>query len=203
MKKLEIEIPQSWDEISVTKFQELQEVKEKDFTSKVEYLIQILSIMADVDAMAISGINIGNLHHLVSQMEFLQTPITIDKKDSVIIGKDEYKWKCDLNSLTLGEMVSIEQIIDLEELNYTMAYDVIMAVLLRKIKEDGTLEDFDADNFEKNRELFSQVPITDVNGMLLFFLGGGKHYIKTMEGYSVVDKKMKNWTKKNWKFWKK
>ncbi len=190
MSKMEISIPQSWDEVSLQKFGALQLLNVDDYQSNILYMVDVISLLADVDKDVVSGINLGNLNILSEEMSFLQTPIKKEKKETIIIDGITYKWKGDLNSLTLGELISIETVIDLEELSYQMSYDVICAVLLRKVDKDGNLEEFNAETFNEQRELFSKLPVTDVNGMILFFLRGEQDSMRHSEVCSPLNNKM-------------
>ena len=82
--------------------------------------------------------------------------------------------------MTVGEAISIELPIDLEELTFTLSYDVVLAVMLR---EEG--KKFDANLFKENRVKFSELPITEVLGMLLFFLNGGQTSTAHTKTYSI------------------
>lgn len=194
-KQKTITIPEGWDEISVRKFQEIQLIDKESYDSNILYMIDIISILADVDKKDVSGINIKNLQTIAENMDWLQTDVPTERKHFVKIGDDVYKWKGDFNSVTVGEMVSLEQVIDLEQLNFSMTFDVILAIFLRKVLEDGTLEEFKAEDFEKNREKFSELKITDVYGMIVFFSLGETSYINNSQDYSQVQRKKKK--KKN------
>ena len=80
-------------------------------------------------------------------------------------------------------MLSIEQVIDMEELTYDMALDVVCAILLRK---EG--EEFDSNLFAERRELFNTIPITEIKGMVNFFSNGGRHSIQNTKDFSITVK---------------
>lgn len=192
-KQVELTIPLKWEEVTVEQFQKLQVLNKDDYKSDLLYMVDVISVLANSTADIIHNIDFGSLNMLIEQMIFVQTPISNKKKEIVSIGEEKYKWIGDFNSINVGEAISIEQIIDLEELSFTMSFDVVLAVLLRKVKEDGTLEEFDAKKFEEHRELFSKIPITDVYGMIIFFSLGERPSMKNMLGSLVAGlwKKMK------------
>ena len=205
-KQIKLTVPESWDEVTVEKYQLLQTLKNVDeYDSNLLYMVDVISSLTDVTPEMINGVNLGNLNILISQMEFIQKEISNEKKTEVKIGKDIYKWIGNLNSITVGEAVSIEQIIDLEELNFSTSLDVVLAVLLRKVKEDGTLEPFDSELFEERRELFLKLRITDVYGMVVFFSLGEKLSTRSLVDYLVaIWKKISQIIQpKNWKLLKK
>ena len=80
-------------------------------------------------------------------------------------------------------MLSIEQVIDMEELTYDMALDVVCAILLRK---DG--EAFDSNLFAERRELFNTIPITEIKGMVNFFSNGGRLSTQNTKVFSITVK---------------
>jgi len=188
-KEQTVSIPSGWDEISVRKFQEIQLIDRESYDSQILYMIDIISILADIDKHIVCGINISNLNTIASNMMWIQKSVSTERVHNIEIGKDTYKWKGDFNSITVGEMVSLEQVIDLEELSFSMTFDVILAIFLRKVKPDGTLEEFKAEEFEANREKFSELKITDVYGMIVFFSVGVTSSIKTIQDYSKEEQK--------------
>ena len=54
------------------------------------------------------------------------------------------------------------------------------------LRENG--KEFDSNDFNKNRKLFGELPITEVLGNILFFLSGGQTSTKHTEGYLIVPK---------------
>lgn len=170
-EKVIINVPVCWNDVSVYKFQELRTLKVEDYKSELSYSSEVMSVLCGFDA---KNIDSETFSIISKELSFLSSPVSNDVIESVIIGKDTYKWIGSFNQITVGEMISIEQIIDLEELNYTQGYDVIAAVLLRKVKDNGQLSDFNANTFNESREMFSNLPIDQLNGMVNFFIAGGK-----------------------------
>ena len=152
-------------------------------------MVQILCEIEDVSKFPLEIIN-----EIVLNFGFLKEEISQDKIEQIDFRGEGYEWVGSFNELTVGEMLSIEQIIDLEELTYNMSYDVVCAILLRK---DG--EEFDASNFKENRELFGELPITDVMGMIVFFLNGGKISTQHIKTYSLIKMSM-NTQRRRWKW---
>jgi hypothetical protein len=194
-----ITIPSSWNEVTVLQYQKIQMLDVTKYESNLTYMTEVIAILANTSKDYIGGVNVNNLVTLINEMEWLNEPIKEDKKEEVLIGDDKYHWKGSFNSLTVGEMISIEQVIDIEELSYVMAMDVILAVLLRKKLENGELEDFDPKIFNDRRELFSTLKITDVYGMVLFFSSGEDSYTSNIKVCSTKGKMEKmNLLKKSW-----
>ena len=194
-KQIEIIVPTSWNEVSVNTFQELKLIKREDFKTDFNYLRAIIKHLCNIEDIDKIPLNIIN--EISEEVKFINAPITTERFKEVKIDNDTYRWVGSFNSLTVGEIISIEQIIDLEELTFDLSTDVVAAILLRKVLDDGSLEEFNSDLYNERRELFGNVSIADVNGMLVFFLNGGQSYTKTTTGYLVVKAKRTNIQKRS------
>lgn len=182
MKK-EIEVINNWNEVSVLQYQQLQLLKIEESPSEMDYIIDIITILNDVDREMITGLNINNFNLIAAELKFITKPVPTKKKKTIKIGRKTYKWVDGFHKLSVGEMISIEQTIDSEELTYNMAIDVILAVLLREVNDDGSVKEFNSERFQSDREQFSQLKITDVYGMIVFFSIGGKPLIQHLLDY--------------------
>ena len=169
--KITIDVPTQWSDVSVHKFHEYTGLVREDYKSDIHYTAKVASVLCGID---VTNIPQDVFVTVANELSFLSTPISTEKVEEIEIDGDIYRWKGNLNQITVGEMISIEQIIDLEKLFYNETYDVIAAVLLRKVNKDGTLEQFDSGKFSKYRDMFMELPITDLYGTVNFFIAGGK-----------------------------
>lgn len=184
MKRIKITVPVCWDDVTLNKYQALKEIDRDKFETDYAYSVEVIKVLCDLDD--ISGMNIATQEQIINEIGFINEPITTNKIKQFNFEDNFYKWGASLNGLTVGEMLSIEQIIDLEELSYTMSYDVVCAVLLR---QDNEVE-FDAEKFQERRDIFGRLPITYINGMIGFFLRGGQIYTTTSQEYLVTLSRM-------------
>ncbi len=191
---MNITVPTSWEDVSLNQYQALAQINAEDYKSKLRYSMQLVQILCDIDDVSTFPLEVIN--EIVLNFDFLREEIPSDRKDEIEFKGKVYKWRGSFNELTVGEMLSIEQIIDLEELSYNMSYDVVCAVLLR---ENG--EDFNANKFNDNRVLFGELPITDVMGTILFFLNGGRVCTEHTKTYSLkrtrTNTQMRRWKWRN------
>jgi len=188
---MEISVPISWSDVTVNQYQALTLLNPEEY-SQFRYSCQLVQILCEIEDVSKFPLEIIN--EIVLNFGFLKEEISQDKIEQIDFRGEGYEWVGSFNELTVGEMLSIEQIIDLEELTYNMSYDVVCAILLRK---DG--EEFDASNFKENRELFGELPITDVMGMIVFFLNGGKISTQHIKTYSLIKMSM-NTQRRRWKW---
>lgn len=176
---MRIEIPTGWEDVTVNQFQALRQLNREDFKSDFSYVRNVLEILTDIED--VKFLNLESVSQILPHIEFINTQPSYKRIDSFEYRGERYEWIGDFSSITVGEALSIEQIIDLEDLNYTQAFDVVLAVLLRK---EG--EEFNAETFNKNRALYGSFPISKVIGMLFFFLNGGKNFIPNLRDYLIV-----------------
>ena len=191
---IEIEVPTSWEDVTINKYQRLQQIIGQEFKSDLKRTEAITKCLCDIDD--ITTLPLESFYLISENIKFINDKVTQERFKEVEIDGDVYRWVGSFNELTVGELISIEQIIDIEQLTFNMAYDVVAAILLRKVNKQGGVEDFNSDLFTDRRELFSKLPITKINGMLLFFLIGGKLSTRITQVYSVKLSKTQTSTQK-------
>ena len=176
---MEIVVPEGWHDVTVNQYQALKELNREDYGSDLSYTNVILQVLCDIPSA--EDFNLETLAKIAPHIQFIQKQPSTKKVQSFDYKGETYNWIGDFGKLTVGEAISIEQIIDLEELTYDQSFDVILAVLLRKGNES-----FNSKSFVKNRAVYGELPISLVLGMLLFFLSGGVSSINNIVGYSIV-----------------
>ena len=175
---MELKVPTSWDDVTVNQFQALSQMNREEYKTDLSYTVSVIQILCNID----SAINLPlkAITDIAPYIDFLKDEPTKVKHDKVFIDNVCYEWIPSFNSMTVGEAISIELPIDLEELTFALSYDVVLAVMLR---EEGSK--FDSNKFKENRDKFGSLPITEVLGQLLFFLNGGQTSTAHMESYSI------------------
>jgi len=195
-KKVTITVPSSWSDITVAQYQAITSLDKSAYKTDTRYIIDMVSIICGVDTLSLDAETFAKI---TGMLGFLGTEIKAEKKEEITIDGKVYRWKSNLNQITVGEMVSIEQVIDLEKLTYNLSYDVIAAVLMREVQEDGTMPEFDSKLFTKYREMLNEVPVTELSGMINFFIAGGRMYTPLSVNYLVVQTTIPtSIQKKNW-----
>jgi len=177
---MKVIVPTSWEDVTVERYQLIRALDRKDYKTDLGLSVAFVDIVCDIDSKELS---ITDFNTISKTIEFMSTDVVADIKKSINVYGDTYKWVADFNSLSVGEMLSIEQVIDMEELTYDMALDVVCAILLRK---DG--EAFDSNLFAERRELFNTIPITEIKGMVNFFSNGGRLSTQNTKVFSITVK---------------
>lgn len=181
---MKINVPTQWKDVTLSQYQAIGQLDKDAYNSDLKYSADIVQILCDIQNVQDIPLNV--IAQISDHITFLGTDVTKERLTSFEHNGKRYEWLGNFNEVTVGEQLSIEQTIDVEQLSVNEALDVVCAVLLR---EEG--KPFDSDNFEANRELFSSFPVTKVLGMIIFFLSGGLLHTETMEAYSIVPISMK------------
>ena len=162
----EILIPTSWQDVTLGEYIELSKLNISSYKSPVEYYIHMLRLFGNDDIESIfEYIKAIDLNSIVGQMDFMkEQPKQLDNKSIDVNGVKFYLAK-NLNEITVGEYVSIEQMIETDKLDSVSAIPVILSVILRPLDEE-----FDSNLCAERIELFkNSLSIEDVLGMSVFF----------------------------------
>lgn len=159
----EWKVPTSWNDITLKKFQEIQKYyadKEEDFDVR-----DVLTILTDKTEDEINALPVEFLDIILTHLLFLQTPIEQKEPTNKInIGGEEYEINT-MEKLKTGEYVATDTILKNDKYDYAS----ILAVLCRK-KGEVFDSKFEAETFPKRREMFENVPITEILAIIGFFL---------------------------------
>jgi hypothetical protein len=193
---MEITVPTSWNDVTVNQYQALTQIDKESYPNDLAYTVAVLQVLCNLDNM--TTIPLSAMQELAPSISFLAKEPNKERYNDVSYNDVSYEWIESFNAITVGEAISIELIIDLEELTFASSYDVVLAVMLR---EKG--KKFNAKEFNRNRDLFGGLPITEVLGQLLFFLNGGQTSTAHLKTYSITRSLMITSRKKNLKKWSK
>lgn len=173
-----IKLPDSWFDVSVDQFIQLNNIQYSEFDSVLSYRIEQLCILSDtsIDDECWSEIDVGDLQEVFSKMSWLTTqPSTRYKKDL-----DVFKIK-ELKNITLGEFIDIDSVFST---NYILKLPDICSILYRKFKYDEwehlLLEPRKYDE-QARANIMLDFKITDVYGVITEYLTFKKNFITAFE----------------------
>lgn len=156
-------LPKQWSDISLEQFIEISTV-EKTLGSS-HYNCEILSILTDVSIDEIDEIDIDDMTVIVANYQWIKSQPSTQYKHELLGMKIK-----PLSKLCLFEYIDLDYYFND---NYLINLDKICAILFRKSKlnEWGelVLEPYDYD-IHVRAELFLDLPITDVYGLINEFL---------------------------------
>lgn len=173
-------IPESWDEVNLEQFCRLYQFN-RDFLTPIETAVRTLHIFTGIDEDTIMMFNYDDFQKLCSIIEFTTTEIESKLIESININGEEYFLKKEFDKLTMGEIISIEVILNDSQGNIMGCMDKLLCIFLRKKKPNGKLENFKSDFMERVK-IFRDLPISQIYGLFIFFLDGGILLDETMKG---------------------
>jgi hypothetical protein len=178
----EFNIPESWDEVTVEQFCELFSFNREELTP-IELGVKTLNIFIGVDEETLMMLNYDDFINLINIVNFTNTDIDSKYSDSVEIEGETYFMKDDFSQLTMGEIISIETLIESSNGNIFGSMAKLLCIFLRKKKENGKLESFKG-TFMNRESIFKLLPVSQVYGVFVFFLGGATLLENNMREYS-------------------
>ena len=175
-------LAEGWEEISVRKFERI--IKHSQFLSEYKsqtlFALEMFSILLDAPLEEVKRLNKESFSILSDKCAWVNGEVKPSNKIEFQINGDLYIAMKDFNTLSMGDAVSLELIIN-DSSNDNMIGN-ILPVLVRKAKpiiKNGetklVAEDFNDSEYSELKELFlDNLMIVDVIGLKDFFLGIGK-----------------------------
>ena len=159
----EITIPNSWDEITLKQFQDIERYysdKDRKFDAR-----EVLHIFTDKTVEEIDQLPMEITEILMNKLMFLQDKPKEDApSNKVIVDGEEYIINV-MEKLKTGEYISIDTVLKADKYDYAS----ILAIICRK---KGEIYDskFEAELFEKRKEMWERQPIMKIMPTIAFFL---------------------------------
>ena len=156
-------VPTSWDEITLKMFEDIERYyddKDKKFDAR-----DVLQIFTNKSMDEINALPMELTELLMNKLLFLQEkPKDIEPSNKVKIDGEEYIINV-MEKLKTGEYVTIDTILKGDKYDYGS----ILAVICRK-KDEVYDSKFEAEVFEKRKEMWERQPIMKIMPTLGFFL---------------------------------
>lgn len=158
----------TWNDITVSQFIELNELKPEDCKDLDEFVLIRLSILFNTSPEEIGELYEPEFNEKLSQVSFLSKPPQNKCKPLLNLGEITLYKIEDFNTITIGEYIDLEHFF---ETDFIKNLKLILATVYRQ-KEIKNSPLF-PDQFEKygnyifhRQDLFDQVKITDVYGVI-------------------------------------
>lgn len=156
-----MQLPTSWNNISVSQYAELKGLEAGSFDSAFDYNLEMLSILTDTDINDIEDLDFDEMTGIINELSWINRepnrPINRKISDLHYIG---------FQHLKVGEFIDLEYYFTN---NYHKHLTDICAVVYRKSKLDewGNVV-FEPYSYDLNdrKELFNELPCTDVYGIV-------------------------------------
>ena len=190
----EFTVPTSWDDITLLMYEDM----ERYYADKDEpvRLLDVLHILTNKTEDEINDLPVEALDLITEKLSFIKDEPKVESTNKITIDGEDYIINT-MEKLKLGEYVAL----DAAKKNDQFDFASMLAILCRKNGEkyDST---FEAEMFQKRKEMFEKIPITKVFGLInFFFLYAGtlgilsQLYIQAEEDLSYIQQTIKNSTK--------
>lgn len=167
----EFNLPENWDEVTIGDFVKLFSFNREGLTT-IELSVKVINILTGIDEELVMMMNITDFEKLVEVFNFTTKELEPVNVESIELEGEVYYLKSDFTKLTMGEVISIETILQSADGNLFKVMDKLLCIFLRKKKENGKLEAFKGE-FMDRVNIFQNAPITKVYNIFSFFLTGG------------------------------
>lgn len=180
METKKIQVPDSWDDVTIDQFQEISGLTTED----TDRTIDVISILIDEDPEIVRMFDLNTFSQLIGLLGWTNSmPNDAVYKTILSVEGEEYGMISKLTSLSIGEWIDLEHYVKspIENIHF------IMSILYRPLitafnDRDRLIEEYDTDKMMRQASIFkSHVKITDVYGALVFFSIIEKEYIKIMQ----------------------
>ena len=169
-EKRKFSIPESWDEVTVDIFSNIWKI-DRDNLTDIEITVAVIGLLTSIDEDSLYMMSPDDFNRVAELIQFTNTDVKGKQVDSIVIDGDEYFLKNDFNKLSMGEVISLELLIEKSDGNMGSIMPEMLCIFLRKKKDNGKLETF-KNSFMDRAEMFKGVSITEVNDIFLFFSDG-------------------------------
>lgn len=165
----EYKMPSGWNEVNVGMFEKVMKHAGilSEYKSQVQYAIEMFSILTGAPVEDLNKMTRTSFEELSKSIEWVNHEVQPSNRKEWTFDGIDYMAVENLNKLTMGDTVSLELMIN--ESNEENILSNILPILIRKVKEvkvSGGLTkkvhaDFDADEYNELRKLFSENLMVD------------------------------------------
>ncbi len=168
INKVEYQVPQSWHEVTLGKQMEVSKLDNK-YTNPVDRKLAILSAYANIPMNILKAEKIDRMIELFNTISFISTDIPSQQLIEFDFKGHHYYCGQNLIESEFQDFISIQNAIESHSGSTYLALPVIVAVMCKRKKADGTLESIDDYDVMQRAREFMDLPIPIANGLVFFF----------------------------------
>jgi len=180
--------PKSWGDVTVNQFVEIAEIIKKGYDNDDDLYFDIISLICDLPLDELESMDYNEFSLIKKDLKYLTViPPAFQPKEivSTPLGLFYVNNKFTTN-LTIGEFIDLEHLITDD--NYLGNIKLILAILYRKrIEEECELFEPKLEKYDnwvsKRANIFGQLKVSDVFGVISQFLEYRELFYKAYEGY--------------------
>jgi hypothetical protein len=171
-------LPKSWSNVKLYQFKELRQLEKGE--GYLAYQLDALAILGEVNSEDLEDLEIDEVNNLFKSVKFVLSEPKKGFKSKLTLEEEDYIFK-PFNKLTLFEFIDLEYFLSND---YIVHISHIASVFYRRIDKDKwqnvEFEPYVFSPFERF-ELFDDVVITDVYGILTDYLKYRENFMQKYE----------------------
>lgn len=180
---IEINVPTSWDEITIKQTALLSSVKLTSATTRYDVFKDNMEILCGIDNDISGAMSQSEMEKVEEWLDMIGDYKIGEHKEFIEVEGEKYYLYQSFDKFTNAEIISIKMIEEKHGSNKIYAIPEMLCIFLRKKLENGSLETF-RNSFMDRARLFENLIITDVNRMFDFFTNGKSKSLTNIPGFS-------------------
>mgnify|MGYP003635702590 FL=1 len=174
-EKVSIEIPTTWNDISIKMYSKFERLKKRrSKLEEEEFNIQVICIICDIEREMLERMEVKDINKIAKELRFLMSsqPNTDDLQKKVDWNGKKYGFIPNLSEITMGEYIDIEEYCKEAHKNIHK----IMSILYRPIKKENSTR-YNIESYSPSEEIeesFLEFPILPSMSALSFFFRLGR-----------------------------
>jgi hypothetical protein len=181
---MKILLPESIADITLHQFQLYNELLERTDLDEYNFNKRKIQIFTGLERNRIDLISVADYNDIVNQID-LALNQTVEFKPTFFIKEVEFGFIPNLDKITQGEFIDLSTYgADVKELHK------LMAVLFRPIKNKDSFNNYSIINYkgtEQYANIMKHMPLSIVNGALVFFSSLANELVSYTEKYMQVE----------------
>jgi hypothetical protein len=145
--------------------------------------VTLISAISNIPEGLLMQMDINDFKNLSTKANFIAQEVERTDVDYIELEGDRYYLYTEFNKLTTGEVITIETILEGSQYDIYKVMGDLLCLFLRKKDEQGKFEKFSTDMF-KRKEMFMDVPISNIYHVFGFFLDGRNSSQSNMKDYT-------------------
>lgn len=170
-------IPKDWSEITIGRFQELMEIDSED---QIATIAQRVAVLTDTDPDYIRNLPLKQFYDISNDLEFVKEKIPTEWKPKFEFKGQKYGFIPDLTFVSTGEWLDAEAFKQDVTGNLHNYAALLWRPIVSEEGDDYTIKEHTTVGFSARAKLFKELPITYIQGGLVFFLTFSAQCLETM-----------------------
>jgi hypothetical protein len=185
-------IPKSWSEISIGQFQELAQIQSED---QIATIAERVAVLTDTDPDYVRNLPLKQFYDISNDLDFVKEKIPTDWKPTFEWNGQKYGFIPDLTFVSTGEWLDAEAFKQDVTGNLHNYAALLWRPIVSEEGEEYQIKEHTTAGFSTRAKLFKELPITYIQGGLVFFLTFSAQCLETMK-VSLAKEMQKTQTQK-------